>query len=136
LRGVFLGMKYEIPAMLRTGGGAIVNMASTAGVQGVPGIAAYVASKHGIVGLTRTAALDYAQRNVRVNVVAPGPIFTHHLERLTEQQREQIAAHVPLRRLGRAEEVAAVVVWLCSDEAAFITGATIPIDGGRLAGAS
>lgn len=134
LRGVFLAMKYEIPAMLAGGGGAIVNMSSTAGLSGVQGIAAYVASKHGVIGLTRAAALDYATRNIRVNVVAPGPILTDRITGLSDEAREQSASHVPLRRLGRPEEVAATVAWLCSDQASFITGATIPIDGGRLSG--
>src|SRR5207253_1706695 len=136
LTGVFLAMKYEIPAMLRSGGGVIVNMSSTAGVQGVRGMAAYVASKHGVVGLTKTAALDYAEQNIRVNVVAPGPILTHRLAQLPDERRDEIAAYVPLRRIGKPEEVAAAVVWLCSDEASFVTGATIPIDGGRLSGAA
>jgi NAD(P)-dependent dehydrogenase (short-subunit alcohol dehydrogenase family) len=133
LRGVFLAMRSEIPAMLAGGGGAIVNMSSTAGVNGVPGIAGYVAAKHAIIGLTKTAALDYAQRNIRVNVVAPGPIATYRLAQLTDERREQITVHVPLHRLGQPDEVAATVVWLCSDQASFITGATIPVDGGRLA---
>ncbi len=134
LRGVFLSMKEEIPAMLAGGGGAIVNMASTAGLRGVPGLAGYVASKHGIIGLTQTAALDYAPRHIRINAVAPGPIATHRLAQLTDERREQMAATVPLHRLGQPEEVAATVVWLCSDHASFITGAKIPIDGGRMAG--
>lgn len=134
LRGVFLGMKYEIPAMLANGGGAIVNMASTTGLRAVPGIAPYVASKHGVIGLTETAALDYAAHHLRINAVAPGTIHTHHLERAGEQARAYVAQSIPMRRLGRPEEVAATVVWLCSDQASFITGATIPIDGGRLAG--
>ena len=130
LRGIFLAMKYEIPAMLAGDGGAIVNMSSTAGLTGVPRIGAYVASKHGIIGLTRTAAVDYAQRNIRVNAVAPGPIHTHRLQNLPDEVRERIASPVPLHRLGQPEEVAAVVVWLCSDWASYITGATIPVDGG------
>jgi len=133
LRGIFLAMKHEIPAMLASGGGAIVNMSSTAGLSSVPGIASYVAAKHGIIGLTESAALDYAQRNIRVNAVAPGPILTHRLLQLTSQARDQLATTVPVHRLGRAEEVAATVAWLCSDQATFITGVTVPIDGGRLA---
>lgn len=133
LRGVFLAMKHEIPAMLASGGGAIVNMSSTAGLRGVPGIAAYVATKHAILGLTETAALDYAERNIRVNAVAPGPILTDRLSSLPEQARELVSRAVPMRRIGRPEEVAATVTWLCSDQASFITGATIAIDGGRLA---
>ncbi len=133
LRGIFLAMKYEIPALLANGGGAIVNMASTAGIQGVRGIAGYVASKHGVIGLTKTAALDYAQRNIRVNVVAPGPILTERLKALPDQAREPVIRAVPMGRIGLPEEVAATVAWLCSDQASFITGATLPIDGGRLA---
>jgi NAD(P)-dependent dehydrogenase (short-subunit alcohol dehydrogenase family) len=132
LRGVYLCMKYEIPAMLAGGGGAIVNMASTAGLRGVPGIGAYVASKHGVIGLTKSVALDYAQRGIRVNAVAPGPIGTKRLA-LSDEQRERVVGAVPMRRVGRAEEVAAAAVWLCSDQAAFVTGATIPVDGGKLA---
>jgi NAD(P)-dependent dehydrogenase (short-subunit alcohol dehydrogenase family) len=131
LRGVFLCMKYELPAMLAGGGGAIVNMSSTAGLRGVPGIGAYVASKHGVIGLTRSVALDYAQRGIRVNAVAPGPIASKRLA-LTDEQREQMVSAIPLRRVGLPEEIAAAVVWLCSDQASFITGATIPIDGGKL----
>jgi len=134
LRGVFLAMKYEIPALLQSGGGAIVNMASTAGLSGVRGMSAYVASKHGVVGLTKTAALDYAERNIRVNVVAPGPILTDRIKALSDEGRARIAQAVPMRRLGLPEEVAALVVWLCSDQAAFMTGATLTIDGGRLSG--
>ena len=132
LRGVFLGLRYEIPAMLASGGGAIVNMASTAGRRGVPGIGAYVASKHGVIGLTKSVALDYARRGIRVNAVAPGPIDTKRLA-LPDDQRQAILRAIPAQRVGRPEEVAAAVVWLCSDQAAFITGATIPIDGGKLA---
>jgi NAD(P)-dependent dehydrogenase (short-subunit alcohol dehydrogenase family) len=132
LRGVFLCMKYEIPAMLATGGGAIVNMSSTAGLRGVGGIGAYVASKHGVIGLTKSVALDYARHGIRANAVAPGPIATKRLV-LPDAQRDLIVRGVPVQRVGRPEEVAAVVVWLCSDQASFITGATIPIDGGKLA---
>jgi len=134
LRGVFLAMKYEIPAMLQGGGGAIVNMASTAGLSGVKGMSAYVASKHGVIGLTKTAALDYAERNIRVNVLAPGPILSDRIKALSDAARAQIAQTVPMRRLGLPEEVAALVVWFCSDQAAFMTGATLTIDGGRLSG--
>jgi len=134
LRGVFLAMKYEIPAMLQSGGGAIINMASTAGLSGVRGMSAYVASKHGVIGLTKTAALDYAERNIRVNVVAPGPILTERIKVLSDEARASIAQTVPMRRLGLPEEVAALVVWLCSNQAAFMTGATVTIDGGRLSG--
>lgn len=133
LRGTFLAMKYEIAAMLASGGGAIVNMSSTAGLRGVPGIGAYVATKHAILGLTKSAALDYAASNIRVNAVAPGPILTDRLSALPEPAREQVSRAVPMRRIGQPEEVAATVAWLCSDQAAFITGATFAIDGGRMA---
>jgi NAD(P)-dependent dehydrogenase (short-subunit alcohol dehydrogenase family) len=134
LRGVFLAMKHEIPAMLASGGGAIVNMASTAGLSASPGLAPYVASKHGVIGITKTAAMDYAQQNIRVNVLAPGPIGTDRIAALPDEYRQPIIRAVPMRRIGRPEEVAAAVVWLCSDQASFITGAVLPIDGGRLAG--
>ncbi len=134
LYGAFLAMKYEIPAMLEAGAGAIVNMSSTAGLQGAPGMGPYAAAKHGVVALTKTAALDYGPRNIRVNAVAPGPIVNDQMSRLPEETLHGIARYVPLRRLGSAEEVARAAVWLCSDEAAFITGAVLSIDGGRLAG--
>jgi NAD(P)-dependent dehydrogenase (short-subunit alcohol dehydrogenase family) len=134
VRGTFLGMKYEIPAMLRTGGGAIVNMASLAGLQGVANLAGYVAGKAGIIGLTRVAALDYADQGIRVNVVAPGPILTYHLEAAGEEAQRRAGLSTPMRRVGRAEEVGATVVWLCSDQASFVTGVTLPIDGGQQAG--
>ncbi|HEV7528470.1 MAG TPA: SDR family NAD(P)-dependent oxidoreductase [Solirubrobacteraceae bacterium] len=134
LRGTFLCMKYEIAAMLNGGGGAIVNMASTAGVEAVGGLAAYVSSKHGIVGLTKVAALEYAARGVRVNVVAPGPILTEQLVRAGEGAQQGAAQAVPMRRVGQPEEVASTVAWLSGDGASFITGAVVPIDGGKLAG--
>ncbi|MEO7000690.1 MAG: SDR family NAD(P)-dependent oxidoreductase [Ktedonobacterales bacterium] len=134
LKGAFLSMKYEIPAMLTSGGGAIVNMSSTAGLSGVRGMAGYVAGKHGVIGLTRSAALDYAPRGIRVNAIAPGPILSERLLGLTEQQREPVTRAVPMGRIGWPEEVAFTAAWLCSDYASFITGATIPVDGGRLAG--
>jgi NAD(P)-dependent dehydrogenase (short-subunit alcohol dehydrogenase family) len=134
LRGVFLCMKHEIPAMLDAGGGAIVNVSSTAGQQGVGGLSAYVAAKHGLEGLTKVAALDYGDRGVRVNSVAPGPILTDNLARAGARAQEAAAAAMPLQRVGRPEEVAAAVVWLCSDDAAFVTGSTLVIDGGKLAG--
>jgi len=134
LRGVFLSMKYEIPAMLETGGGAIVNMSSTAGIEAVGGLAAYVSSKHGVVGLTKVAALDYAERGVRVNALAPGPILTDRLAEAGEEMQKRAGMAMPMRRIGQVQEVAAAVVWLCSDQASYITGVTLPIDGGKLAG--
>jgi NAD(P)-dependent dehydrogenase (short-subunit alcohol dehydrogenase family) len=135
LRSVFLSMKFEIPAILQTGeGGAIVNMSSTAGLEAVGGLAGYVSAKHGVIGLTKTAALDYGDRNIRVNAVAPGPILTDNLARAGEEAQRRAASAMPIRRVGQPDEVARVVVWLCSDRASYITGATIPIDGGKLAG--
>lgn len=136
LRGVFLSMRAEIPAMLRSGGGAIVNMSSTAGSEAVGGLASYVAAKHGVEGLTKVAALDYAAAGVRVNAVAPGPILTERLERAGPAAQEAAARAMPVRRIGRPEEVAAAVVWLCSEAADFVTGTTLTVDGGKLAGMS
>jgi NAD(P)-dependent dehydrogenase (short-subunit alcohol dehydrogenase family) len=120
--------------MLRGGGGAIVNMASMAGINGTANLGAYVAGKAGIIGLTKVAALDYADQGVRVNVVAPGPILTHHLEAAGPDAQRFAGNSTPMRRLGTAEEVAQVVVWLCSDQASFVTGVVLPIDGGQSAG--
>jgi NAD(P)-dependent dehydrogenase (short-subunit alcohol dehydrogenase family) len=133
LRGVFLSMKYEIPAMLESGGGVIVNMTSTVGLRGWQGLGAYVAAKHGVVGLTQSGALDYAERGIRINAVAPGSIINDRISALPDVQRQPIAEAIPMHRIGRPEEVGATVAWLCSNEAAFITGAVIPIDGGQLA---
>jgi NAD(P)-dependent dehydrogenase (short-subunit alcohol dehydrogenase family) len=135
VRGTFLGLRHQIPAMLETArGGAIVNMASLAGVQAVANLGPYATAKAGIIMVSKVAALDYADQGVRVNVVAPGPILTHHLERAGAEAQRQAAASTPMGRIGRAEEVASAVLWLCSDDAAFITGATLPIDGGQSAG--
>jgi NAD(P)-dependent dehydrogenase (short-subunit alcohol dehydrogenase family) len=134
VRGTFLGMKFEIPAMLGSGGGAIVNMASLGGIQGVANLAGYVAGKAGLIGLTKVAALDYADQGIRVNVVAPGPILTYHLEQAGEEAQRLAGQSTPMRRVGQAEEVAATVLWLCSDQASFVTGITVPIDGGQSAG--
>ncbi|MEQ1800974.1 MAG: SDR family oxidoreductase [Gammaproteobacteria bacterium] len=139
LTGVFLSMKYEIPAMLARGGGAIVNMSSVAGLMGGAVGAAYHASKHGVVGLTKTAALDYAKAGIRVNAVCPAVITTDMAKRLFYQDPEiakGIAAAHPIGRIGTVDEVANAVVWLCSDQASFITGETLRIDGGMLAGVS
>jgi NAD(P)-dependent dehydrogenase (short-subunit alcohol dehydrogenase family) len=133
-RGIFLSMKYEIAAMLGSGRGAIVNMSSTAGLRGVQGIAGHVAGKHAILGLTKVAALDYAHKNIRVNAVAPGPIDSRELQQLPEERRAGIIAGVPVGRLGRPEEIADTVTWLCSDRASFISGTTVTIDGAKLAG--
>jgi NAD(P)-dependent dehydrogenase (short-subunit alcohol dehydrogenase family) len=134
IRGTFLGMKFQIPAMLRSGGGSIVNMASLGGVTGVANLAAYVAGKAGIIGLTKVAALDYADQGVRVNVVAPGPILTHHLEAAGPEPQRQAGLATPMRRTGTVAEVAQTVLWLCSEQSSFVTGAVLPIDGGQSAG--
>jgi NAD(P)-dependent dehydrogenase (short-subunit alcohol dehydrogenase family) len=111
-----------------------VNMSSTAGLEAVAGLGAYVSSKHGVIGLTKSAALDYAAQNIRINAVAPGPILTERLEQAGEEMQRRAGMAMPMRRIGGPEEVAAAVTWLCSDQASFITGATLPIDGGKLAG--
>lgn len=134
IRGTFLGMKFEIRAMLPTGGGAIVNMASVAGLNGTANLAAYVAGKAGIIGLTKVAALDYADAGIRVNVVAPGPILTYHLEAAGPEAQRLAGLATPMRRVGTTSEVAQVVLWLCSEQAAFVTGTVVPIDGGQSAG--
>ncbi|HEY7918991.1 MAG TPA: SDR family oxidoreductase, partial [Streptosporangiaceae bacterium] len=134
VRGTFLGMKYQISAMLQSGGGTIVNMASLAGVTGVANLAAYVAGKAGIIGLTKVAALDYADQGIRVNVVAPGTILTHHLEAAGPEAQRQAALAAPMRRIGSAAEVASVVLWLSSPGSSYLTGTVIPIDGGQSAG--
>jgi NAD(P)-dependent dehydrogenase (short-subunit alcohol dehydrogenase family) len=134
IRGTFLGMKFQIPAMLAAGGGAIVNMASTAGLSGTANLAAYVAGKAGIIGLTKVAALDYADQGIRVNVVAPGPILTEHLTAAGPEAQRMAGQSTPMRRVGAADEVANVVLWLCSPEPSFVTGAVVPIDGGQSAG--
>jgi len=136
LKGVWLCMKHEISQMLTQGGGAIVNTASVAGLVGFQGLSAYVASKHGVNGLTKTAALEYAKNGIRVNAVCPGVIHTPMLDRLFESQpgvSETIAAMEPVGRLGKPEEIAAAVVWLCSDAASFVTGLPMAVDGGLIA---
>ena len=134
IRGTFLGMKFQIPSMLASGGGAIVNMASIAGRNATANLAAYVAGKAGIIGLTKVAALDYADQGIRVNVVAPGPILTYHLEAAGPEAQRLAGLSVPMRRTGSVWEVAQTVLWLCSEQSSFITGAVIPVDGGQAAG--
>ena len=136
LRGVFLCMKHEILLMLKQGGGAIVNTSSGAGVKGFKGQAAYAAAKHGVIGLTKSAALDYAQSNVRINAVCPGIIATPMMQRFTGGTREgeqRVVAQEPVGRMGTPEEIAAAVIWLCSDAAAFVIGHAMVIDGGQTA---
>ncbi len=134
LSGVFYGMRYQIPAMLKNKSGAIVNMASILGKVGFPSSGAYVAAKHGVVGLTETAALEYATQGIRVNTVGPGFIKTPLLDtNLNKEQLEGIAAMHPMKRLGTAEEVAELVLWLVSDKASFVTGSYYNVDGGYLA---
>jgi NAD(P)-dependent dehydrogenase (short-subunit alcohol dehydrogenase family) len=133
LKGVFLCMKYEIPQMLKQGGGAIVNTASDAGLLGVPQMPAYVASKHGVVGLTKTTALEYAKSGIRVNAVCPGVIKTPMVERISGLRPgriERMAAAEPVGRMGKPEEIGEAVVWLCSEAASFVTGLPMPVDGG------
>ena len=136
LKGVWLCMKYEIPQMLKQGGGAIVNTSSAAGLVGARGGAAYVASKHGVIGLTKTAALEYAKAGVRVNAICPGAIDTPMMERITGhrlQRAERMAAVEPVGRMGRPEEIAEAVVWSCSEVALFVTGHAMVVDGGMTA---
>ena len=133
LKGVWLCMKYQIPQMLKQGGGAIVNTASDAGLLGVPQMPAYVASKHGVVGLTKTAALEYAKQGIRVNAVCPGVIKTPMVDRITglrPGRAERMTAAEPVGRMGKPEEIGEAVVWLCSDSASFVTGLPMPVDGG------
>jgi NAD(P)-dependent dehydrogenase (short-subunit alcohol dehydrogenase family) len=132
VKGAWLSLKHEIPAMLKTGGGAVVNNSSVAGLVGIPEAPVYVASKHAVIGLTKSVALEYAKRNVRVNAVAPGAIETRMFRDFATapEIRQQLEAAHPIGRIGQPEEIAKVVVWLCSDAASFITGQTFPVDGG------
>jgi NAD(P)-dependent dehydrogenase (short-subunit alcohol dehydrogenase family) len=136
LMGVFFGLKHQIPIMVRQGGGAIVNTSSIAGLRGHPGIGPYVAAKHGVNGLTKTAAIEYGPYRVRVNSICPGGIRTPMLENYLAQAPELRAAIIdgnPLRRLGEAEEMAEAAVWLCSPAASYVNGHELVIDGGKIA---
>ena len=136
LKGVWLCMKFEIGQMLRQGGGAIVNIASNFGLVGSPGRSAYSASKHGVIGLTKAAALEYARRNIRVNAVCPGPTRTPFMESTLRERPEVLAAleaAQPIGRVAQSSEIAEAVVWLCSERASFVNGASLPVDGGFVA---
>jgi NAD(P)-dependent dehydrogenase (short-subunit alcohol dehydrogenase family) len=137
LKGVWLCMKYQIPQMLRQGGGAIVNDSSAAGLTGFVRSPVYAASKHGVIGLSKSAALQYATQGIRINVVCPGLIMTPFIERVFASGpgvKEWFESQQPTGSGGRPEEVAQAVVWLCSDAASFVTGVALPVDGGLLAG--
>lgn len=130
LKGVFVGMQAEIDAMLEDGGGAIVNMSSIAGQVGFPQSSPYVASKHGVIGLTKTAALEYSEAGVRVNAICPGVIETPMVEASDQEQIQGVIDATPIRRLGEPPEIGDAAVWLCSEEASFVTGESLVIDGG------
>jgi NAD(P)-dependent dehydrogenase (short-subunit alcohol dehydrogenase family) len=137
LKGVWLCMKNEIAFMLKHGGGTIINCASVAGLRGFAGLPAYVVSKHGVIGLTKNAALEYAKNGIRVNAVCPGVIKTAMIDRITgedKQVEKQFTDMEPVGRMGQPEEVAEAVVWLCSEKASFVTGVAMPVDGGWIAG--
>jgi NAD(P)-dependent dehydrogenase (short-subunit alcohol dehydrogenase family) len=134
LSGVFYGMRYQIPAILKSGGGSIINMASILGQVGTKLSPAYAAAKHGIIGLTKTSALEYGEQNIRINAVGPGYIKTPLLTKnLPDETLKSLASLHPIGRLGESEEVAELVLWLSSPKASFVTGAYYPVDGGYLA---
>lgn len=133
LKGVWHGLRAQLPRMAAAGGGSIVNTASLAGLIGLPRGGAYAASKHAVVGITKTAAVEWAPQNVRVNAVCPAAIATPMTDSLPEELREQALAPQAIRRFGQPHEVAAAVVWLCSDASSFVTGVAMPVDGGATA---
>ena len=130
VKGVWLSMKYEIPEMIRTGGGAIVNTSSGAGVVGYPQQPIYIASKHAVLGLTKSAALEYAKSGIRINAIAPGVTETEMVQRVDKQLIERLKSITPIGRIGDPQEIANAVVWLLSDKASFILGHTLLVDGG------
>ena len=135
LKGVYFSMKYEIEQMLKNGGGAVVNTSSTAGGKGIAGMSAYVASKFGVNGLTKALALEYAEAGIRVNSVMPGPIETPMMDgarQIMPGIDKQFVSLVPAKRIGQPGEVAEAVLWLCSDAASYVTGVSVPVDGGML----
>ena len=133
LNSLFYGMKYQIAAMLKTGGGSIINISSILGAVGFAGSAGYSAAKHGVIGLTQTAALEYSAQHIRANAVGPGFIDTPLLDALDLQMKSQLVALHPIGRLGKSEEVAELVFWLGSEKSSFVSGSYYPIDGGYLA---
>ena len=132
VKGVWLSMKYEIPEMIRTGGGAIVNTSSGAGVIGYPQQPIYIASKHAVLGLTKSAALEYAKSGIRINAIAPGVTETEMVERVDKQLIEHLKSITPIGRIGDPQEIANAVVWLLSDKASFVLGHTLIVDGGAV----
>jgi NAD(P)-dependent dehydrogenase (short-subunit alcohol dehydrogenase family) len=135
VKGVWLSMKYEIPEMIRNGGGAIVNMSSGAGVMGFPQMPVYIASKHAVLGLTKSAALEYAKSGIRINAVAPGGVETDMVRRAAEDNKqfvESLKSITPIGRIGDPQEIANAVVWLLSDKASFVLGHTLLVDGGLI----
>ncbi|WP_020007918.1 SDR family NAD(P)-dependent oxidoreductase [Salinicoccus albus] len=133
LKGVMYGLKYVIKAMLDNGGGVIVNTASGSGLDGVEGLSTYSASKHGVIGVTKSVAREYADQNIRINAIAPGSIKTPIIDNIDPERQKQIEAGIPMKRQGEPAEIAEIVAFLLSKNAAYITGSVIPIDGGNSA---